>query len=159
MRLSHTLLATAAVAALFSSPALAQNQPPLKVGLMLPATGTFAALGDMIERGFKLYVDEQGGKLGGRTIQYVKVDDESEPSKATDNVNKLIKRDNVDVIVGTVHSGVALAMARAAKDSGTLLIVPNAGADAVTGPMCAQIIFRSSLSYWQPAYAMGEVAA
>ena len=37
---------------------------------MLPATGTFAALGDMIERGFKLHVEEQGGKLGGRTIQY-----------------------------------------------------------------------------------------
>ena len=159
MRLSHTLLATAAVAALFSSPALAQNQPPLKVGLMLPATGTFAALGDMIERGFKLYVDEQGGKLGGRTIQYVKVDDESEPSKATDNVNKLIKRDNVDVIVGTVHSGVALAMARAAKESGTLLIVPNAGADAITGPQCAPNIFRSSFSNWQPGYATGVVAA
>ena len=158
MRLSHTLIAAAACAAV-SSTAFAQGQPPLKVGLMLPATGTFAALGDMIERGFKMYVDEQGGKLGGRSIQYVKVDDESEPSKATDNVNKLIKRDNVDVIVGTVHSGVALAMARAAKESGTLLIVPNAGADAVTGPQCAPNIFRSSFSNWQPGYATGVVAA
>ncbi|MET0543225.1 MAG: ABC transporter substrate-binding protein, partial [Variovorax sp.] len=96
---------------------------------------------------------------GGREIEYVKVDDESDPAKATDNVNKLIKRDNVDVIIGTVHSGVAMAMAKAAKESGTVLIVPNAGADAVTGPMCAQNIFRSSFSNWQPAYAMGEVAA
>jgi branched-chain amino acid transport system substrate-binding protein len=158
MRLSHTFFAAAACAAL-SSTAFAQSPPPLKVGLMLPATGTFAALGDMIERGFKLYVEEQGGKLGGRSIQYVKVDDESEPSKATDNVNKLIKRDNVDVIVGTVHSGVALAMARAAKDSGTLLIVPNAGADGITGPQCAPNIFRSSFSNWQPGYATGVVAA
>jgi branched-chain amino acid transport system substrate-binding protein len=148
----------AATLALLSS-AQAQTSAPLKVGLMLPATGTFAALGDMIERGFKLYVEEQGGKLGGRSIQYFKVDDESEPSKATDNVNKLIKRDNVDVIVGTVHSGVALAMARAAKDSGTLLIVPNAGADAITGPQCAPNIFRSSFSNWQPGYATGVVAA
>ena len=100
---------------------------------MLPYTGTFAALGDAIENGFKLYVQEQGGKLGGREIEYFKVDDESDPSKATDNVNKLIKRDNVDVLVGTVHSGVALAMAKAAKDNNTLLIVPNAGADAITG--------------------------
>ena len=148
----------AATLALFSS-AHAQQATPVKVGLMLPATGTFAALGDMIERGFKLYVEEQGGKLGGRSVQYVKVDDESEPSKATDNVNKLIKRDNVDVIVGTVHSGVALAMARAAKDSGTLLIVPNAGADAVTGAQCAPNIFRSSFSNWQPGYATGVIAA
>ncbi|CAN7159027.1 ABC transporter substrate-binding protein [Variovorax sp. LjRoot130] len=135
------------------------QQGKLKVGLMLPFSGTYAALGVAIENGFKLRVEEQGGKLGGREIEYIKVDDESDPAKATDNVNKLIKRDNVDVIVGTVHSGVAMAMAKAAKESGTVLIVPNAGADAVTGPMCAQNIFRSSFSNWQPAYAMGEVAA
>ena len=152
-----TLAATLALAAL--PLAAAAQQPPLKVGLMLPATGTFAALGDMIEKGFKLYVQEQGGKLSGREIQYFKVDDESEPSKATDNVNKLIKRDQVDVLVGTVHSGVALAMARAAKDSNTLLIVPNAGADAITGAQCAPNIFRSSFSNWQPGYAAGVVAA
>ncbi|HPG78077.1 MAG TPA: ABC transporter substrate-binding protein, partial [Piscinibacter sp.] len=66
---------------------------------------------------------------------------------------------NVDVLVGTVHSGVAMAMAKVAKDTGTLLFVPNAGADAVTGPMCAPNIFRSSFSNWQPGYAMGEVMA
>jgi branched-chain amino acid transport system substrate-binding protein len=161
MKMPHkTLLALSAAAAVLSSSAvMAQNQAPLKVGLMLPATGTFAALGTAIENGFKQYVGEQGGKLGGREIQYFKVDDESDPSKATDNVNKLIKRDNVDVIVGTVHSGVAAAMAKAAKESGTLLIVPNAGAGVVTGPMCGQNIFRSSFSNWQPGYAMGEVVA
>ncbi len=135
------------------------QQAPLKVGLMLPASGTYTALGDAIEKGFKLYVQEHGGKLGGREIQYFKVDDESDPSKAADNVNKLIKRDQVDVLVGTVHSGVALAMARAAKESNTLLIVPNAGADAITGPQCASNIFRTSFSNWQPGYAAGVVAA
>jgi len=140
-------------------PARAQAAGKLKVGFMLPYTGTFASLGTAIENGFRLHLAEQGGKLGGREVEIVKVDDESDPSKATDNVNKLIKRDEVDVIVGTVHSGVAMAMARVAKDSGTLLIVPNAGADAVTGPMCAPNIFRSSFTNWQPAYAMGEVAA
>ena len=153
-----TLLATALVTALTPA-AFAQSAPKLKVGLMLPATGTFAALGTAIENGFKLYVTEQGGKLSGREVEFVKVDDESEPSKATDNINKLIKRDNVDVVVGTVHSGVAMAMAKVAKDTGTLLIVPNAGADAVTGAMCAPNIFRSSFSNWQPGYAMGEVMA
>jgi branched-chain amino acid transport system substrate-binding protein len=52
-----------------------------------------------------------------------------------------------------------MAMAKAAKESGTLLLIPNAGAVAVTGPMCAPNIFRSSFSNWQPGYAMGEVAA
>ncbi|MEP7282575.1 MAG: ABC transporter substrate-binding protein [Rubrivivax sp.] len=148
-----TLIGAAGLAASMS---MAQGTAPLKVGLMLPATGTYAALGTAIENGFKLYVGQNGGKLGGRTIEYVKVDDESDPSKATDNMNKLIKRDNVDVVVGTVHSGVAMAMAKVAKDTGKLMIDPNAGADAITGPMCAENIFRSSFSNWQPGYAMGE---
>ena len=148
----------AAILAFGASAALAQGSGPIKVGLMLPYSGTYASLGQMIESGFRLYVQQQGGKLGGRDIQYFKVDDESQPSKATDNVNKLIKRDQVDVLVGTVHSGVALAMAKAAKDSNTLLIIPNAGAGAITGSMCAANIVRSSFSNWQPGYAMGVVA-
>ena len=151
--------ATLTLTALSASLATAQTTGKLKVGFMLPYTGTFASLGTAIENGFRQHVTELGGKIAGREVEYFKVDDESEPSKATDNVNKLIKRDQVDVIIGTVHSGVAMAMAKAAKESGTLLIVPNAGADAVTGVMCAPNIFRSSFSNWQPGYAMGEVMA
>jgi len=161
----RTLLATVACAATLAATLAAplavqaQTAPKLKVGLMLPYTGTFAALGNAIENGFRLQIAESGGKIAGREVEFFKVDDESDPSKATDNVNKLVKRDQVDVLVGTVHSGVAMAMAKVAKDTGTLLIVPNAGADAVTGAMCAPNIFRSSFSNWQPGYAMGEVVA
>jgi branched-chain amino acid transport system substrate-binding protein len=159
---SNRLLPSTFVALALACASLAahaqSSSGPIKVGLMLPYSGTYTALGNAIENGFKLYVQEQGGKLAGREIQYFKVDDESEPSKATDNVNKLIKRDNVDVLVGTVHSGVALAMAKAAKDNNTLLVIPNAGADAITGPMCGANIVRSSFSNWQPGYAMGVVA-
>ncbi len=150
--------AALAVAAL-SLPMPVSAQAPLKVGLMMSYTGTFASPSTMAERGFQLFVQEQGGKLAGREIQYVKVDDESDPSKATDNVNKLIRRDNVDIIVGPVHSGVGLAMARAVRESGTLMIVPNAGADAITGAMCAPNIFRTSFSNWQTGYATGVAAA
>ena len=156
----RTALVAAALATLaMAGTAQAQSTEKLKVGLMLPYSGTYTALAVAIENGFKLYVQENGGKLAGREIEYVKVDDESDPAKATENVNKLIRRDKVDVLVGTVHSGVAMAMARAAKESNTLLIVPNAGSDAVTGPMCAPNIFRSSFSNWQSSYGMGTVAA
>jgi branched-chain amino acid transport system substrate-binding protein len=157
MKFTHITLACAL--GLGAAAAPAQTTGKLKVGLMLPATGTFASLGTAIENGFRLYVAEQGGKLAGREIEFFKVDDESDPSKAVDNASKLVKRDNVDVLVGSVHSGVAMAMAKVARDNKTLLLVPNAGADAVTGPMCGATIFRSSFSNWQPGYAMGEVMA
>ena len=66
--MNHRLLAATLLAALTP---LAQAQSKLKVGLMLPATGTFAALGTAIENGFRLYVAEQGGKLSGRDIEFV----------------------------------------------------------------------------------------
>ena len=165
MNVSGTLLrrfgAIAAVAAaavlLPAQSALAQGK--LKIGLMLPYTGTYAALGNSITNAFKLAIEENGGKVGGREVEYFVVDDESNPAKAPENANKLIKRDNVDVMVGTVHSGVALAMAKVARDNDTLLIIPNAGADDITGPLCAANIFRTSFSNSQPGVAMGRVMA
>ena len=148
----------AAACLLFPAARASADQPKLKVGLMLPYTGTYAALGNAITNGFKLAVAENGGKLGGREVEYSTVDDESDPAKAPDNANKLIKRDKVDVLVGTVHSGVALAMAKVARDNNTLLVIPNAGAGDLTGPLCAPNIFRTSFTNWQPGYAMGKVA-
>ena len=72
----------ACISALLMLACSAQAQDKIKVGFMLPYTGTYAALGTAIENGFRLYVQEQGGKLGGRELEYFKVDDESEPSKA-----------------------------------------------------------------------------
>jgi branched-chain amino acid transport system substrate-binding protein len=148
-----TLSAATAIA-----PTLARAQAAkLRVGLMLPYTGTFAALGNAITNGFKLAIEESEGKVAGRDIEYFTVDDESEPAKATDNVNRLVQRDKVDVLVGTVHSGVVMAMVKVARDSGTLLIIPNAGANAATGSQCAPNIFRTSFTNWQPAHPMGKV--
>jgi branched-chain amino acid transport system substrate-binding protein len=159
-RLPGVVIAVVAAAGLLLPVASgAAAQPKLRVGLMLPYTGTFAALGHAITNGFKLAVEEQGGKLGGREVQYFVVDDESDPAKAPENASKLIKRDKVDVLVGTVHSGVALAMAKVARDNDTLLIVPNAGAGDLTGPLCSPNLFRTSFTMWQSGYAMGKVAA
>lgn len=152
-------ITTALALTLLASGAIAQSTEPVKVGFMLPTSGTFAELGKTVTNGFKLYVSENGGKLAGRTVQYVELDDESDPSKANENANKLVKRDRVDVLVGTIHSGVAMTMARVARDTNTLMIVPNAGAAEITGSMCAPNVFRTSFSNWQPGYASGLLAA
>ena len=157
-RLSQPILVAIAAAAALLAPAAATAQAKLRIGLMLPYSGAYAALGNAITNGFKLGVEEQGGKLGGREVEYFTVDDESDPAKAPDNTNKLVKRDKVDVLVGTVHSGVAVAMAKVARDNNVLLIDPNAGADALTGPLCSPNFFRTSFTNWQPGYAMGKVA-
>src|ERR1700682_5030214 len=148
-----------ALGLLLGTSVVSAQQPKIKIGLMLPYTGTYAALGTAITNGLKLAIAENGGSLAGREIEYFTVDDESDPAKAPDNANKLIKRDQVDVLVGTVHSGVALAMSKIARDNNTLLIIPNAGADDITGPLCATNVFRTSFSNSQMGIAMGKVMA
>jgi branched-chain amino acid transport system substrate-binding protein len=128
----------------------------VRVGLMLPYTGTFAQLGVAIENGVRMAINEQGGKLGGREIEWFKVDDESEPSKAIENANKLVQRDKVDVLIGTVHSGVQMGIHRVARDSGVLNLIPNAGVHIATRAQCAPNVFRTSFSNSQPTLALGE---
>jgi hypothetical protein len=105
-----------------------------------------------IDNGFKLYVAaEQGGKLGGREIEYFKRRRRVRPGQGhrqrqqADQARQGRRHRRHRALRRGDGDG------RAAKHSNTLLIVPNAGADAVTGALCAPNIFRSSFSNWQPA--------
>ena len=90
----------------------------IRVGFMLPYTGTFAQLGVAIENGVRMALNEQGGKLGGREVEFFKVDDESNPAKGIENATRLVQRDKVDVLIGTVHSGVQMGIHKVARESG-----------------------------------------
>ena len=147
--------ATAAAATAVPAGWATAQAKPLKVGLMLPYSGTFAQLGENITHGVEMVIAEKGGKLGGREVQFIKLDDESKPELGPQNAERLVKRDGVDVLIGTVHSGVQMGIHKVVKESGTLTIVPNAGNVAVTRELCAKNVFRTSFTNWQPAYAMG----
>ena len=139
-------------------PTLAQAQTgKIRVGLMLPYTGAFAPLGVAIENGVRMAINEQGGKLAGREIEWFKVDDESDPSKGVENASKLVQRDKVDVLIGTVHSGVQMGIHKVARESGVLTLIPNAGVHAATRALCAPNVFRTSFSNSQSTRALGKV--
>ena len=129
----------------------------IKIGTLLPYSGTYTWLGASITNSLELSFAQAGGKLGGREINLIKVDSEAKPPKAAELTNKLINQEKVDFIVGPVHSGVAMAMAKIAREEGTMTVVPNAGANQVTGPLCSPNIFRTSFSNWQPGHPMGKV--
>jgi branched-chain amino acid transport system substrate-binding protein len=142
-----------------SMSSLAMAADPVKIGLLLPYTGTFAALGEATTNGMKLAIEQHDNRLGGRPVQYVVVDSEANPGKAVPNMQKLIAGSQVDVVVGPVHSGVGMGAVKVARETGVPLIIPNAGFNAATGPLCAENIFRTSFTSWQTAYPMGQVAA
>ena len=88
---------------------------------MLPYTGTYAKLGKFIDDGFRLYVEQKGGKLGGREIAFVQVDDESKPEAATDNMNRLVGREKA--LLGVRRRMLSLVRG----DGGTLLVSGSPG--------------------------------
>lgn len=154
--LASAVLATTLTAGLSTS-ALAATDP-VKIGLMLPFSGIYAQLGEAGRDGLKLALKQNAAELDGVTFEYIALDTEAKPARAPELASSLLNQHNADFIVGPVHSGVAMGMIKMLRGKDTIMIIPNAGSAAATGPLCAPNIFRTSFSSWQPSYPMGQVA-
>ena len=55
---------------------------PVKIGLLVPQSGVYKALGDDMKHGFELYLEQHGGKLGGREVQIVVATRARPPTRA-----------------------------------------------------------------------------
>jgi branched-chain amino acid transport system substrate-binding protein len=144
---------------LFLRPIRALGQaprPPIKVGLFLPYTGVIAVNGQETSKGVELFLAKIGHKAGGREIQLLKEDDEAKPDVGLTKVRKLVERDKVDVLIGPVHSGVALAVRDYVHAQGIPLIVPVAFTRDLTAPAKASPwIFRVVETSDQGNFPMG----
>jgi branched-chain amino acid transport system substrate-binding protein len=143
------------VAALLGAAALAvQAADRVKVGFISTLSGPNAAIGGDIRDGFNLAVKLAGGKLGGLPAEVIIADDQLNPDTAKQHADRLVKRDRVDFVTGTVFSNVVLAIAPQITDSKTFFIGPNAGPAQYTGAQCNPFFFVSS---W-PSEAYSEAA-
>lgn len=134
------------------------SRDPVKVGFLLPYSGTYGHLGQGIDNGIRLAFEQAGNKLGGREIEIITVPSGANPSNAVSNMQKLIAGERVDFVLGPVHSGVAMGALKVARQEGTILVIPNAGLNVATRQLCAPNIFRTSFSNWQPDFAMAKPA-
>jgi branched-chain amino acid transport system substrate-binding protein len=150
--------ATAAAAGAAVGPWVRKAQAqagPIKIGLVLPYTGVYAVLGESITQAMELVFARENWTVAGRKIEMVKEDDEMKPPVGVRKTEKLIDSDKVDILTGPVHSGILMGMRDKVHDSKTILIVSNAGADAISRERCSKWIFRTSFSNWQPCQPMG----
>ncbi len=153
---SAALFGAASSGLLLPRPSFAQPARRSRSGSCCPTPAPSRSSASRSRTACAWRIDEKGGKLGGREIEWFKVDDESEPSKGVENANKLVQRDKVDVLVGTVHSGVQMGIQKVARDSGVLSLIPNAGVHAATRALCAPNVFRTSFTNSQPTLALGK---
>jgi len=128
---------------------------PLKIGLVLPYSGVYAELGNSITQAMELVFARENWTVAGRKIEMIKEDDEMAVPTGVRKTEKLIDADKVDILTGPVHSGILMGMRDKVHSSKTILIVSNAGADAISRERCSKWIFRTSFSNWQPNQPMG----
>ncbi|VEP14520.1 Receptor family ligand binding region [Hyella patelloides LEGE 07179] len=91
----------------------ADSTEPVKLGLVAALTGKSALSGEAITRGLSVAIEkvnEAGGVLGGRPLELIRRDDESNPAKGVAAARELIEQENAAVVFGGLDSPVSLAM-------------------------------------------------
>jgi branched-chain amino acid transport system substrate-binding protein len=86
---------------------------PIKVGMVAALSGQSAKSGEGITRGLTIAIDEinkRGGVLGGRMLELIRRDDESNPSKGQVAALELIHKEKVAMLFGGIDSPVSLAI-------------------------------------------------
>jgi len=126
----------------------------IKVGLLLPYSGVYAALGNEIDAGFELGLATFGADAGA-SFEIVREDTEVKPPVGLAKARKLVMQDQVDVIAGIVSSGVLGAVRDFVHGAKVPLIVANAGNDEATGEHCSPYVVRLSFSNGQVNRPMG----
>lgn len=130
-RLTHGALALA-IAGGFSVTALAQGNP-IKIGVVTPNAGGMAIIGDDLARNYELAADQINAKGGvrGRKFQIIR-GDATNAQEAIAAVEKLVGRDKVDIVAGTIASFMSIAASETALNYNVLYWETNSLAKNLT---------------------------
>lgn len=136
-----------AIAALLSAAfAASVAAAPVKIGMITTLSGAGAGLGVDIRDGFKLALDLRGGSLGGVPVELTVVDDGQDVENAKEIANRMLKKDEVDVVTGIIWSNLALAVVPTVTRAGKFYISPNSGPSQLAGKGCQENYFNVA---WQ----------
>ncbi|TWT10885.1 amino acid ABC transporter substrate-binding protein [Reyranella sp. CPCC 100927] len=141
MKRREFLVTTAAAPALATGlglvPAMAQSDAPIRIGMTVSSTGTFALAAQSGLRGVEIWVDDvntRGGiEIGGkkRKVQLVKLDDRSDKTTVPKVYETLIKDEKVDVLFGPFGSTLTAAAVNASETAGKFMVIWSASADSI----------------------------
>lgn len=108
---AQLLLAAALVAtAACSSDSGSSSDGAVKIGLLVPLSGPYKAIGEDLRKGFELYVETHAGKLGNRKVEVVVSDEGDGGGTALPAATKLVKQDKVTAVVGVANGGSVAAV-------------------------------------------------
>jgi branched-chain amino acid transport system substrate-binding protein len=131
----------------------------IKIGVINSYSGPFATLGDLMDKGMKLYMKQHAGQLppGVKIELIIRDDGGPNPDKAKQIAQELIVRDKVRFITGVVFTPNALAIAPLTQEAKVPFFIGNAGTSVITER--SPYIARFSFTLWQSSYPLGAWAA
>lgn len=122
----------------------ARGETPVRIGMVDPFTGVYAAIAKGEREGAELaldHINKKGGILG-RPVEILFEDSANDTGTGVQKTHKLIDRDKADFILGDVNSGIAYAMSQVTNEARKLHIVPGGHTDPITGKDCRWNVFR-----------------
>lgn len=134
--LRRSFVAGAAVLAI-ATPALAQDDKPIRIGMTVSSTGTFALAAQSGARGADIWIDDlnkRGGiEIGGkkRKVELVKLDDRSDKTTVPKVYETLIKEEKVDLVFGPFGSTLTAAAVNATETNNKFMVIWSASADSI----------------------------
>src|SRR5205807_6841402 len=136
MKLTHsaTFHSAAAVLVAFGLASGAGAQSTIKIGLVQPLTGAFAAAGTDVVNGAKIAADEINAKGGvlGKKLELIIEDTKSNPTEAASVTEKLIVRDKVPVLMGASASTATLAVMPKLMEYKVPMLVETSSSSKIT---------------------------
>src|SRR6266404_7458740 len=91
-------------------PAIVRGQSgAIRVGLMTVKTGPLASGGIDMERALVQYLKERNNTLAGRKVELLVGDSGGVPAQARTKVQELVEREKIQVMIGPLAAGEALA--------------------------------------------------
>ncbi len=156
MSIRHFASTVVAAALMWAAPAAAQT---IKIGVLNTLSGPFATLGDLIEKGYKLYMKENAGRLppGVRIELIVRDTGGPNPDKAKQLAQEMIVRDRIQILTGEVFTPNALAVAPLTREAKLPFFIMNAGTSVIVNR--SPYIARFSFTLWQSSYPLGSWAS
>jgi branched-chain amino acid transport system substrate-binding protein len=128
----------------------------IRVGLVIPQAGVYTPLGEDMQQGWDLWLEQNDSRMGDYEVETVVADEGEGPDTGVPAIQRLLQEEQVDVVVGIVNSATALGAADQFTEAQKLLIVANAGAGAITGEASSPYVWRTSFTNAQVAAAMGQ---
>ncbi|KPF98678.1 ABC transporter permease [Rhodopseudomonas sp. AAP120] len=148
---------TLAAPLLLGVSAFAQQQSPLKIGLLSDFQSVYSDIGGQgNQEAAKMAIEEMGGTMFGQPIEFVSADVQNKPDIAASLARKWYENEGVDMIVDLPTSATALAAMEMSKKFEKIMIVTDAASSDITGKSCSPYTAHWTYDTYSNAHTVGS---